>query len=117
MAIKARKTLFTLTLCAIALTGCRQDIGEPEDVGFLSIVPIADMNSTLLLSPISGESTYAADGTIELKLDNLSSQVIAFAANFGVRGFIYDVGLEKWVEVPNRIEYLSTMERVLGFQR
>ncbi len=111
---RPKPILHLLWLLCVVIAACRPAESAQRERAFSDLFPYEDRNRSIVLSPVEGLPGSRHGGAMTLQVENLSDGIIAFPADDGVRGFVYDRATGGWVEIPNAIQFSPEVTVALG---
>ena len=98
------RILFLLLVLA-NITSCSPKALQSKEAAFSRIVPLSEMNTRLKFMALdSSEKPYKIGSSIELALENTSSNRVIFPSDYGIKIFTYQNG--KWISINNLTKYI-----------
>jgi hypothetical protein len=113
--IKEISRLTIVIALAVSICGCgliTDTITRDDD--FKQIVPELELNTAIRLL-ISDQLTneFTIGYSFDLLLENTSEHQVWFPQGYGLRVFSYSEDSKEWIELQNRVEYVSGIEDIL----
>lgn len=106
-------SLFLLFI--LSLSSCSQEYISPKDKAFNEIIQIRDINKSMVLEfwNVDEINSLHIGSGVELVAINNSKNKIIFPADFGISILFFDRSTNKWIDIPNTMNYYPTGKRLL----
>lgn len=106
-------------LCVVLLGGCvfgtQSETETPRDWMFATLVPITDINSSIVIVPQMKESGFTGAGTPRLtfRVENRSDSVVVLPFDLGTQILKYNDSNNEWTQYENLVTYSVTDDLML----
>jgi hypothetical protein len=91
----------------VILASCSNKIKSDKETAFSELFPEVSFNKEFRQTVVRNEINQKNGPSIYLRLENLSSSIIVFPEDFGVKIFTYSKEQKEWLELRNDSVYIT----------